>query len=328
MSRHSLTRTALAALALAVVFAPVAMAETLDAGSDVWKTDANGSFVSFVNDPIPPGFFCDGSPAFSGTIEMTGKPLATSPSNALRGADTIIVRPQPATFDANGVAQVDGFVAALSLKGKSQLTVDCTGGPITFNILAYADDPTVPTELEVVKTANLGGTFSGTVRVPAVVRFTDANDASYSVELENDIDFQVPSTAEWTNEPGGDGWSSPAATVDTDADGVPDTPIPAASNFFPGHSPHPQPGCSTPPCVVIIPHVVPQHAHIVVPPPKPCRIIISPSPTEPTPGEIEPKLPTSPVVTTRTGTESATQVEVEPSPTPVPCTGGGTGTTN
>lgn len=323
MSRYKLSCIALAALAIAIAGAPAGAQTTLQAGSDVWKTDGSGSFVSFVADPIPAGFFCPGSPAFAGTLEVTGKPLATTPTNALRGADTVIVRPQTAAFDANGVAQVSGHVAAMSLKGKSQLTVNCTGGSRTFDILVYADDPSVPTDLQVVKTGSLGGTFSGTVRVPAVVRFTDAADASYSVELDNDIDFAVPADAEWTNVPGGDGWKSPAATVDTDADGAPDTAIPAASNFFAGKSPNPQPGCATPPCAVKIRHQAPTHAHVVVPPPKPCRVIIV-SPTEPN----LPAEPTTsePVVHTPTGTGSATEVETVPAPAPVPCTG--TGTTN
>ena len=117
MSRNKLTLIAFAALAIAITGAPVAVAQTLQAGSDVWKTEGTGSFVSFVGNPIPAGFFCPGSPVFAGTIEVTGKPLATTPSNALRGADTVIVRPQSAAFDANGVAQTTGFVAAMSLKG-------------------------------------------------------------------------------------------------------------------------------------------------------------------------------------------------------------------
>lgn len=322
MSRHKLTLIALAALAIAIAGAPAAIAQTLSAGSDVWKTEGTGSFVSFVSDPIPAGFFCSGSPAFAGTIEVTGKPLATTPANALRGADTVIVRPQAAAFDANGVAQTTGHVAAMSLKGKSQLTVSCSGGSVTFDILAYADDPSVPTNLQVIRTGTLGGTFSGTVRVPAVLRFTNAADPSHSVELDNDIDFAVPSDAEWTSAPGGDGWASPAATVDTDADGTPDTAIPAASNFFPGKSPNPQPGCANPPCPVKIRHQAPTHAHVVLPPPKPCRVIIV------TPNE--PNLPAEPTTTegVREGTTSLTtiDVEAEPAPAPVPCTG--TGTTN
>jgi hypothetical protein len=277
MSRSKLVPFVFAtAASLALAGAPVASADSVEAGSDVWKTDASGSYVSFVRNPIPAGFFCAGSPAFSGTIELTGRPLVTSPRNALRGADTVVVRDRDAVFSADGIARVSGRLVALSLAG-DDLTVACDGGPITWDVLVYADDPSVTSDLTVVRESSLGGTFSGTLRVPAVIRFTNAADPSDTRELDNDVDFSVPADAEWTDEPGGDGWSSPAVSVDANADGRPETAIPAASDFFPGTSPNRQPGCNRPPCPVRIHHTGDGHSHLVRPPPE-CRD--SPTPTE------------------------------------------------
>lgn len=271
MSSPRFHRSLLAALALVLLAAPAHAADTVKAGSDVWKTDG-GSHASFVNDPIPAGFFCSGSPAFAGTLELSGRPLATHPPDALRGADTVVVRDDDATFTVGGVARVNARVAALSLEGTSPLTVSCTGGPVTWNVLVYADDPAVLSDLVVVRTSLLGGTFSGTLRVPAVIRFTNAADPGMVLELDNDVEFAIPAGAEWTGQPAFDGWSSPAASVDTNGDGRPDTAIPAASDFFPGTSPNRQPGCARPPCPVRIRHTREgNHGHLVAPPPPPCE---------------------------------------------------------
>ena len=74
-----------AALAPVLFTTPARAADTLRAGSDVWKTDG-ASRVAFARNPIPAGFFCPGSRAFTGTVELTGRPLATHPPDALRGA--------------------------------------------------------------------------------------------------------------------------------------------------------------------------------------------------------------------------------------------------
>jgi hypothetical protein len=66
--------------------------------------------------------------------------------------------------------------------------------------------------------------------------------------------------------PGGVTSSGPVQ-IDTDGDGVPDTTVPATSNFAPGWSPFPKPGCSVPPCRGSAPHQAPSHSHWVIPPP-------------------------------------------------------------
>jgi hypothetical protein len=275
MSWKRLAGIALSAACLAV---PVVADAGVDAGSDVWNTPGDGtSFVDFADDPIPAGFFCTGSAAFSGTIALKGKPLATNPAAALRGADTVVVRPDDASFGSNFAA----YIVALSLEGTTGFSI-CGG---SWTVLVYARSGEAVSVLAAQQTGAGGGTFGGTLVVPATVRFTKGATVR---ELDRDVDFLIPSDSEWTFEPGGDGWVNPAATVDTDADGSPDTAIPAGSNFFPGWSQFPvsgltaAAGCSRPPCRKPVRHEAPRHRHVVQPPLPPCRIIIvqpSPSPT-------------------------------------------------
>ena len=50
---------------------------TITSGVDIFST-STGTVADFAISPLPAGFFCAGSPPFSGTVPLTGVPLTTT----------------------------------------------------------------------------------------------------------------------------------------------------------------------------------------------------------------------------------------------------------
>ena len=97
MQRHKHSRSAVWLAALLVLMALPASAQVIEAGSDLWTSPLNadedgGTYADFAMDPIPPGFFCPGSPPFSELIALHGVPLVTEPAGVLAETDTIVER--------------------------------------------------------------------------------------------------------------------------------------------------------------------------------------------------------------------------------------------
>ncbi len=116
-------RKAIALIAMALLAAPL-FAQKIAPGYDIWKTVGNGeTFMDFAENPIPAGFFFEGSEAFTGRMDFVGVPLATQPVNALQGADTIIERLDEAVFDGL-TARSRVRVKALSLTAAEPIEVD------------------------------------------------------------------------------------------------------------------------------------------------------------------------------------------------------------
>jgi len=92
--------------AFALAAAPaLALDSTIYNGIDLWTTRGDGAtFADFATNPIPAGFFCAKSAAFSGRIPMQGVPLATGVPGVLGKTDTIVQRLDDAVFNKKGVA--------------------------------------------------------------------------------------------------------------------------------------------------------------------------------------------------------------------------------
>ena len=102
---------------LLLIALPMSAADqVIQSGIDIWRTPGNGTtFVDFLKEPIPAGFFCFKSKPFSGRIVFRGVPIVTGESGALGKTDTIIQRLDDAVFDENGVANTRIQMRALHL---------------------------------------------------------------------------------------------------------------------------------------------------------------------------------------------------------------------
>src|SRR4051812_18652979 len=122
------SRGALLALAV-LLLAGVSYSSTepvIQRGIDTFTTTTDGTtFFDFAQSPIPAGFFCKGSPAFTGRVTFRGLPLETGVPGQLRNADTVIERLDDAAFDKNGVATTRIQFKALSMVSIKPIKTGC-----------------------------------------------------------------------------------------------------------------------------------------------------------------------------------------------------------
>lgn len=200
-------------------------------GIDLWVTHAaSGTYSSFEEDPIPAGFFCEGSEPFTGRIAFQGGGLETVPAGILGDADTIIYRMDDAVFNADGVATTRVKFLALSLASIEPLETEC--GKFHAAIRLNGVQPV--TSMRIERTDDLdGGTYSATLAVEAKVTFTPVEGGEPLVFLQS-VQF-APNHSVWARQPGYMAQSSRNyARVDQDGDGHAETVIPGPSNFYPG----------------------------------------------------------------------------------------------
>ncbi|MEE8583687.1 MAG: hypothetical protein V3T83_02430, partial [Acidobacteriota bacterium] len=100
--------------------------DVIYSGVDLWVTPADSrTYSDFAGNPIPAGFFCEGSAPFSGVIAFTGGGLESVPAGILGDSDTIIYRMDDAIFDKDGVATTRVKFLALSLASLEPLQTEC-----------------------------------------------------------------------------------------------------------------------------------------------------------------------------------------------------------
>lgn len=219
--------------------------DSITAGIDTWVTPDDQS--TYLDLDFPAGFFCNGESAFtSRRVFLKGKPITTSPVNALGPADTIIERHEDAEFIDN-VATTEITVLALSLQSRGKLVIQCPSGTHEY-WTAYVglDGPQSAGTITIYRAdaSAEGGTFDSEFTVNARIDFVSSTGLTAGPLTDTAL---ITSTdSDWTHEPG------PSAVVfnstvwvDTDCDGNPDTATPGTSNFAPGWSPT---GCKSPPC--------------------------------------------------------------------------------
>ena len=149
---------------------PVTAIDSVPAGFDFWQTLGSGATqYSFQNDPLPAGFFCRGSKAFTGTISFEGVPLASDPPGILGTTDTILERLDEAVFNQDGLAQSRVVIRALQLRGIDQVTTSC--GAWTAAAGLAGDQPV--SHMTFRRTSKLGGEFDADLRIKVNVVFTN-----------------------------------------------------------------------------------------------------------------------------------------------------------
>jgi hypothetical protein len=258
-------------LALLLAALPGLADNTITHGSDLFQTAGDGSTYAQVD--VPAGFFCTGSAAFSGTVTLAGAPVATSPANVLGNTDTVVERLSDTTFNSSNVATVNAIVRVANFKSTSPITVSGCSGSVYWDVKSSAAPTQSAFTMTLYRSSSTatGGTFDSDVTINPRLTFTQQGTGLTRTLDQSTIHFTT-SGASWTHQPGSGGltYTSGSVQVDTDGNGVPDTNVPATSNFAAGWSSVPQSGCPTPPCGVGVPHSTITARHHVNPPLPPC----------------------------------------------------------
>ncbi len=228
----------LAALAVAILISssPLTAAVVIQRGIDTFTTTDNGkTYYDFAQSPIPAGFFCKSSQAFTGRVAFKGLPLVTGAPGQLRGADTVIERLDDAAFDARGTAATRIQFRALSLVSIAPIKTTCGA----FHVYVSLADQQRVTTMIIDRTREDGGNFVAPLAVDVRMTFIPVKPrgkASRKLELAGSFTF--PATPlPWSFTGGASTKRIGSVLVDTNGDLAPDTLLSGTSNFFPGWSP-------------------------------------------------------------------------------------------
>jgi hypothetical protein len=220
------------ALLVALLVAGPALAadQVIFRGIDTFITPSDGTTVfRFGDNPIPAGFLCATSEAYSGTISFNGLPLVTSIPGQLGQSDTVVERLDDARFDAAGIAQTRIRMRALSLVSQQPFATAC-GNFWVYASLAGEQRITV---MQIYRQNENGGYFTSPLAVDAKLRFVPVSlSREQPRELLASVDFPVSVLVPWTRPDKAPGAIvSAAVRVDTNGDGRPDANLPGTSNF-------------------------------------------------------------------------------------------------
>jgi len=226
-----------------------ARADDILPGIDLLQTLGCGSGVDVgqvIPGGIPPNFFDPGSDAFTGTISVTGQPLATAPPGVVNPADTIVERQAqavlPLTCGPSATIPIEIQALDLTTTGCGPITVTYFGGmnPETWDVEVSLSSifPQQTGSMTISHDCAEGGTFSSTLPVTPKLVFTRQSDsATRTLDIGIAIPLNTVSGGHWQHtDPGFGVVTTPGGfLVDHDGDGVPTVgPEPGSSNFFPG----------------------------------------------------------------------------------------------
>lgn len=224
------------ALLVLVASVPALAVEAVQNGADLWHTATGFTFTSFADNPIPAGFFCEGSKPFRSTINLKGVSLATTPAGALGEIDTIVRRLDNASFNNAGEARTRIQLMALSLVSAKPVDTGCGLYDVTASLAG--EQPV--TEMKILRTSDFGGFYVAPLDLRVKLVFTPVSGQGERREVTNRITLGPGSRSVWAYAKG----AAKAAVkrtgnvlVDTNGDHVPDTMMPASSNFVAGVSP-------------------------------------------------------------------------------------------
>lgn len=223
------------AVVLLVSSSPLAADPVIQRGIDAFTTTDNGkTFYDFADNPIPAGFFCNKSSAFTGRIAFKGLPLETN--GYLRGADTVVERLDDAVFNAKGTAMTRLRFKALSLVSIAPVQTAC-GAYHAYVTLAGRQRVT---KMSIYRTQAGGGTFVAPLAVNVRVTFVPVKPAKgrspRKLELTGSFTFPA-APIPWSFRGGESTRQVESAVVDTNGDLAPDTLLRGTPNFWPGWSP-------------------------------------------------------------------------------------------
>jgi hypothetical protein len=232
-------RTILIVLGLSLLLglSPLSAATVIHRGVDVFITADDGkTFYDFSYNPIPAGFFCKGSKAFTGRVSFRGLPLVTDPPGQLLGADTVVERLDDAAFDDRGIATTRIRFRALSLVSSTPIKTACGD----FHVYVSLGGKQRVTTMNIFRTQEGGGDFTAPLAVDARLTFIPVkpprNKGARKLELTQSITF--PATPlPWSLREIVSAKRTGPVTIDTDGDLIPDAPLPDVSNFAAGQSP-------------------------------------------------------------------------------------------
>jgi hypothetical protein len=224
-------------LTLAILVSAPAFGADVDRGLDLWRTPGNGTtFIDFAANPIPAGFFCHGSAAFTKKVIFEGVPIAADQAAALGGADTIIERMDDARFNRRGVATTRIQVRALSLASVRPIVTEC--GLYTITVALTGDQPT--TEMRIVRVNEEGGYFKAPLALTAKLSFTPLRNSDREIlELTRTVTFEINPKTPWAVAPAGHPRERELVRIDTDGDREPDRDLVNDSSFLAGVSARP-----------------------------------------------------------------------------------------
>jgi hypothetical protein len=269
-------RSFILALVLSLAALPAFASNVVYGGTDLWVTPANGSTYSdFAANPIPSGFFCSRSQAFTGKIVFKGAPLASDSPEVTLGADTIIQRLDDAVFDDSGKASTRLQVKALHLVSLAPVKTACGDWNVRAS-LTGGDQPV--TRMRIFRDHGEGGRFVAPLALNVKLTFSPVGRAGRSLELVQQVRLSADPRATWIADQ--NKTTGRYFRIDTNGDGRADTLVPGPSNFRAGirsQDKRPAPGATTPINPAIDPdtpgyetvHTSPTHVHGTVPPP-PC----------------------------------------------------------
>jgi hypothetical protein len=224
---------ALVAMVAALISgSPAFGADAIHNGVDLWMTVAGFAQTSFANEPLPAGFFCEGSQPFTGTVKFKGAPLTVEPAGSLGAIDTVVRRLDDAKFDAKGEAKTRIQLMALSLVSTQPIETSC--GKYDVAVSLTGKQPV--TLMQIFQSDAFGGTYTAPLALNVKAVFTPVNgDPKDRREVTRRIDLGPGSHSVWAyvNLPR----YQQGVRVDTDGDGKPDKVLPASSNFLAGVSP-------------------------------------------------------------------------------------------
>jgi len=215
---------------------PLAADTVIERGTDVFTTMGSGkTFYDFADNPIPAGFFCKGSKAFTGRVAFKGLPLATETPGQLGGGDTVIERLDDAAFDTNGVARTRIQFRALSLVSIDPVKTGCGA----YHVYVSLAGQQRVTSMRILRTQEGGGTFAAPLAVDARMMFIPVKPARKAArKLELMGKFTFPGNAvPWSFATGAIAKRVGDMVVDTNGDQAPDTLVSGSSNFLPGRDP-------------------------------------------------------------------------------------------
>jgi hypothetical protein len=232
-------RTILAMLvsSLLLGLSPLSANSVIQHGIDVFTTVGGGrTFYDFAQNPIPAGFFCKKSKAFTGRVAFKGLPLATEIPGQLRNADTVIERLDDSVFDAKGTAVTRLQFRALSLVSIAPIKTACGD----FHVYVSLGSKQRTTTMNISLTQQGGGEFVAPLAVDVRLTFIPvkpARNKARALELEESFTFPaIP--IPWSFAEEATAKKIGRVFVDTNGDLTPDTLLPGTSNFSPGLSPN------------------------------------------------------------------------------------------
>ena len=209
---------------------------TIQRGIDVFTTRGDGStYIDFGQNPLPAGFFCKSSAAFTERVALKGLPLVTGTSGQLGGADTIVERLDDASFDRAGIASTRIQIRAVSLGSVAPIKTACG----SFHVYVTLAGPQRTTTMQIYRTEKNGGNFFAPIAVNARLTFIPVkpprNKAARALEVTHSFTFPaIP--VPWSFDDNAKARNIGSVVVDTDGDLIPDMQLPGRSNFMAGRS--------------------------------------------------------------------------------------------